>query len=231
MVYRALFFENIIYSLIWRIHSMTMVSVFEKAAREYDAWFDRNRAVYEAEIMALRRFPSPEGRSLEIGVGTGRFAVPLGIEVGLEPADAMADLAQQRGIKVVRAIAEALPFRDASFNLTVMVTTLCFLRAPFVALGEAARVLQPGGQLLIGMIDKDSPLGQCYEAHKTENAFYRQAHFYPASQVLHWLMQLPFQDMQTCQTLFKELSDITAPEPIRAGHGTGGFVVIAAQRA
>jgi ubiquinone/menaquinone biosynthesis C-methylase UbiE len=209
---------------------MTMISVFEEAAQEYDAWFDRHQPVYESEIMALKRFLPSGGGGLEIGVGTGRFAVPLGLQVGLDPAKAMTDLARQRGTIVVRAVAEALPFGDASFRLAVLVTALCFLQAPFLALGESARILKPGGRLLIGMIDGDSPLGRHYEAHKMESPFYRQAHFYPVSQVLDWLAKLPFQGIQTCQTLFKDLGDITSLEPVHDGHGAGGFVVIAANK-
>ncbi|MFA5111771.1 MAG: class I SAM-dependent methyltransferase [Desulfobaccales bacterium] len=210
---------------------MTIVPVFETAALQYDAWFERHRPVYESEIMALKRFlPSPAG-GLEIGVGTGRFAVPLGLQVGVEPAPAMAEIARRRGILVVRAVAEALPFPDASFRLAMLVATLCFLRDPFLALQEAARILKPGGRLLIGMIDRDSPLGRRYEAQKLESAFYRQARFYPVSQVLDWLAQLPFRDLHNCQTLFKDLGDITTLEPVKPGHGAGGFAVLAADRA
>jgi SAM-dependent methyltransferase len=230
MVCRVLFFENHISSLVWGTPPMTIVPVFEEAAQEYDAWFDRNRVVYESEIMALQRFLPPVQGGLEIGVGTGRFAVPLGLQVGLDPAKGMADLARRRGIKVVRAVAEALPFRDGSFRLAVLVTVLCFLPAPPLALREASRILKPGGRLIIGMIDQDSPLGQRYEAHKRESAFYRQAHFYPVSRVLDWLAKLPFRRVQTCQTLFRDLGEITGLEPVRDGHGAGGFVVIAAER-
>jgi ubiquinone/menaquinone biosynthesis C-methylase UbiE len=209
---------------------MTIVPVSEEAASEYDAWYDRNRAVYESEIMALKRFLPPPVGGLEIGVGTGRFAVPLGLQIGVDPAAAMAALASRRGIAVIRAVAEALPFRDASFRLAVLVTVLCFLPDPFLALRETARILKPGGRLIIGMINRDSPLGQCYEARKMKSDFYRQAHFYPVSQVLDWVAQLPFQGVQTCQTLFKDLGDITSPESVKDGHGTGGFAVIAAQR-
>ncbi|MFZ5448145.1 MAG: class I SAM-dependent methyltransferase [Thermodesulfobacteriota bacterium] len=209
---------------------MTIVSIFEEAAQEYDAWFDRNRAVYESEIMALKRFLPSAGRGLEIGVGTGRFAVPLGIRVGVEPAAAMAELARRRGIIVIRGLAEALPFRSGSFDLVVMVTVICFIRDPFLALTEAARTLKPGGHIIIGMIDKASPLGRGYEAHKSESKFYRQAHFYTVNQALDWLTKLPFRITQTCQTLFKDLGEITDPESVQTGHGAGGFAVIAAQR-
>ncbi len=209
---------------------MTNASVFDAAALEYDAWFDRHRQVYESEIMALKRFlPSPAG-GLEIGVGTGRFAVPLGLKIGVEPSVAMAEIARQRGILVVRAVAEALPFPDASFHLAMLVTTLCFLRDPYLALQEAARILRPGGRLLIGMIDQDSPLGRRYEAQKLESAFYRQAQFHLVSRVLEWLTRLPFRGVQACQTLCRDLRDLSAPEPVQPGHGAGGFAVIAADR-
>jgi len=38
----------------------------------------------------------PEGlNGMEVGVGTGRFALPLGIRVGVEPADNMARIAKE----------------------------------------------------------------------------------------------------------------------------------------
>ena len=207
-----------------------LVQIFAESAQEYDAWFDRHRLVYESELRALKRFMGSGGIGLEIGVGTGRFAVPLGIKIGVEPAKSMADMARQRGIRVIRAVGEFLPFRSASFHLALLVTTLCFLRDPQRALAEATRILQPGGQILIGMIDRDSPLGRSYEAHKPESTFYRQANFYSISQVLEWLARLNYRQVEVCQTLFGELSGITHLEPVRAGHGNGGFVVIAAQK-
>jgi SAM-dependent methyltransferase len=207
-----------------------IVEIFAASAREYDAWFDRYPLIYESEIRALKRFIGSGGISLEVGVGTGRFAVPLGIEVGVEPATAMAGMAQSRGIKVYRAVAEALPFRRDSFDLVMLVTVLCFLRDPFLSLSEASRVLKPGGRILIGMIDKDSPLGQSYEAHKQESKFYRQANFFSIAQVLEWLARLNYRQVEICQTLFRELSDITHLEPVRTGHGEGGFAVLTAQK-
>jgi SAM-dependent methyltransferase len=206
------------------------IHVFEELADRYDAWFDRHPWAYEAEIRACQEFLAPHVRGLEIGVGTGRFAGPLGIAVGVEPAAAMAAMAHRRGIKVYRAVAEALPFRRHSFDLVVMVTVICFLRDPFLALTEATRVLQPGGQILLGMIDKDSPLGQSYEAHKQESDFYRQARFYAVSQAVGWLEQLAYGQVETCQTIYHELPGLTGREPVRRGHGQGAFVVIAARK-
>jgi SAM-dependent methyltransferase len=207
-----------------------IIQLFEEAAQKYDAWFDRNPWAYESEILALKKFLAPQVRGLEIGVGTGRFAVPLGVAVGVEPTAAMADIARRRGIKVYRAVAEALPFRRDSFDLLVLVTVICFLRDPLLALTEATRVLKPGGQILLAMIDKDSPLGRSYEAHKGESEFYRQARFYSVGQAVGWLEKLAYEQVETCQTIYHDLSGLTGLEPVGRGHGQGAFAVISARK-
>ena len=163
-------------------------------------------------------------------MGTGRFAVPLGIRIGVEPAKAMADIAQKRGIKVYKAKAEKLPFDDSSFDFVLIVVTICFVQDPIQALREAKRVLKPGGYIIIGMIDKESFLGKLYESKKKESKFYRHANFYSTRQVLDWLKNFEFEHIKTCQTIFKNPKKITAVEPVKEGHGEGGFVVITAQK-
>jgi len=207
-----------------------IIRIFEEAAPEYDAWFEKHRLAYESELLALQRFLVPGGRGLEIGMGTGRFAPSLSIEVGVEPAKAMAGMAQKRGIKVVMATAEALPFGSGTFHLAAMVTVLCFLREPLQALEEATRVLQPGGQILIGMLDKESPLGRWYETHQQDSKFYRLARFYAVGQVLDWLKSLAYEQVESCQTIFTDLTKMTRPDPIKNGHGEGLFAVISARK-
>ena len=206
------------------------IRIFEQHARDYDAWFEVNSYAYESEVLALRSLLPRGGTGLEVGVGTGRFTVPLGIKVGVEPAHAMAEIARKRGIEVYEVRAEVLPFDDESFDFVVMVTTICFLRDPLHALHEAGRVLKLRGHLIIGMIDKDSSLGKVYEAKKGESTFYRYAHFYSVTQVIEWLRELGYGTIRTCQTIFKNPEEITSLEPVKEGYGEGGFVVISAQK-
>ena len=138
---------------------MKNIEIFEEHAAEYDEWFDDNAAAYQSEILALRDIIPTAATGLEVGVGTGRFAEPLGIGIGVEPAKAMAEMARKRGIDVHEARAEALPFQNESFDFVLMVTIICFLENPMQALVEAKRVLKPGGVIIIGMIDCNSPLG------------------------------------------------------------------------
>jgi ubiquinone/menaquinone biosynthesis C-methylase UbiE len=80
----------------------------------------------------------------------------------------MASIARQRGIEVYEASTEVLPFDNESFDFVVMVATICFLRNPIQALQEVRRVLTPRGHIVMGMIDKDSHLGEACEAKKSE---------------------------------------------------------------
>jgi ubiquinone/menaquinone biosynthesis C-methylase UbiE len=206
------------------------IQVFEMFAGEYDRWFESNSFAYESEVLALRRFVPEHNNGLEVGVGTGRFAVPLGVRIGVEPAQAMANIARKRRIEVYEAMAEALPFADESFDFVLMVTMICFLQDPVQALLEAKRVLKPGGHVIVGMIDRDSFLGRIYESKKENSKFYRHAHFYSVKQVLAWLKKLGYDGTKICQTIFKTPEDLTSIEPIKEGYGEGGFVVVSAQR-
>ncbi len=102
------------------------------------------------------------GYGMEIGVGTGRFAEPLGIKTGVEPSKRMREIAQRRGIQVLYGVAEELPFEDFRFDFVLMVTTVCFVDDIGKALLEAHRVLSDGGFLIIGFIDRNSIMGKIY---------------------------------------------------------------------
>src|SRR5579863_8743760 len=99
---------------------------------------------------------SPNKTGVEIGVGTGRFAQPLHIKFGIEPSENMAQLAEKRGIKVYRTLAEDLPIGNETFDFALMVTTVCFLSDIPKAFGEVHRILKPGGEIILGIIDKNS---------------------------------------------------------------------------
>ncbi|MBT0666461.1 methyltransferase domain-containing protein [Geobacter pelophilus] len=207
---------------------MAKTIAFDRQTAAYDAWFDKNNGLYQAELEALRAFIPSNGHGVEIGVGTGRFAAPLGISVGVEPAQQMAELARQRGIEVLEGVAEALPFDDISFDFVVMVTVVCFLDDITKAFKEAWRILKPGGNLVVGFINRESELGRVYDQKKEQSCFYRDATFYSASEVEKLLINAGFSGVSYRQTLFPgEPTDLSIAE----GYDKGGFVVIKVQKA
>jgi SAM-dependent methyltransferase len=207
---------------------MARAAAFEANVARYEAWFGDHEAAYLSELLALRTFVPCEGRGLEIGVGTGRFAAPLGVQVGVDPSPAMLARAAARGVEAIEGAAERLPFADASFDHALFVTALCFVGSPAAALAEALRVLRPGGRLVIGFIDRESALGRLYLARQHESVFYREATFLSAGEVERLLVDAGFSIDAWGQTLSRPLAEALEIEPARPGRGQGAFVVVSA---
>jgi len=74
---------------------------FDVYHERYEEWFDINQAAYISELLALRPFIPAGGNGIEVGVGSGRFAAPLGISIGIDPSSSMLSYAIARGIKGV----------------------------------------------------------------------------------------------------------------------------------
>ena len=203
---------------------MAKTSAFEDFSEEYDEWFDRNKEKYEAELCALKNFIPTNGLGLEVGVGSGKFADPLGIKIGVEPSPEMAEKARKLGIQVLPGIAENLPIQNSTFDFVLMVTTICFVDDLKKSFQEASRVLKKDGFILIGFIDKESELGKVYRANKDKSHFYNIAEFFSTKEVLTCLNESRFGSFETKQTIFP--GDDT--QRIENGFGTGSFVVIKA---
>jgi SAM-dependent methyltransferase len=94
----------------------------------------------------------PGERFLEIGFGGGallRAAESIGVKVsGVDLSEAMVRRAKSLDVHV--ASAEALPFENGYFDKAASLNSLYFWPDPERALAEIARVLRPGGRLLLG---------------------------------------------------------------------------------
>ena len=174
---------------------MPRTEPFDEYTNEYDDWYDKNELAYQSELAAIRRILPPFEKAVEIGVGTGRFAAELGIKQGLEPSPKMAAIASKRGIDVIEGMAEKLPYEDSGFDFVLMVTVICFLDDIAGAFAEALRILRPGGHIIVGFIDLNSPLGKVYNEHKAASPFFKIATFHSMDEISHLLNEAGFKNV------------------------------------
>lgn len=206
------------------------IAPFETDTARYEKWFEVHKNVYLSELNAIRAILPEYSRGLEVGVGTGRFSHPFGIRNGIDPSRNALNLARKRGIEVVAGVGEALPYARKSFDLALIVTTICFFSDVSAALKEVFSVLRPTGSLVIGYVDKYSTLGREYQEKRSGSPFYRSATFIGTSELSQSLLAAGFDDLVFVQTVFKRLEEIKEVEPVKQGFGEGSFVAVRAKK-
>jgi SAM-dependent methyltransferase len=208
---------------------MARTGAFDIHTEEYEDWFKRNSFAYLSEIELLKSL-LPGGRGLEIGVGSGLFAEPLGIEFGVDPSLSMAALAKERNISVAAGTAEELPVGSITFDFALMVTSICFVDDPLASLREAHRAVIPGGKLLLGFVDRQSPLGEEYLEKKDSSLFYPEAVFYSTSELMDYCREAQWRPLSVRETLREHPSRLSKEEGWYDGHGAGGFTAILCEK-
>ena len=205
-----------------------MSGIFDKHYKRYDAWYDKNKFVYLSELEAIKKVLPKEGKGLEIGVGTGRFAAPLDITMGIDPSMAMIHIAEERGVNVRWGFGENLPFFEDTFDYAAIIITICFVKNPLKVLREAYRVLVNNGKLIIGIIDKNSFLGRYYQ--KKKSIFYKEANFFGVRELAGLLEKEGFESLEYYQTIFGLPDEICSIQKPQKGFGKGDFAVITAEK-
>jgi ubiquinone/menaquinone biosynthesis C-methylase UbiE len=171
---------------------MAKIESFEKYCLEYEEWFEKNSDLYEEELKTLKSLVKDAKNGVEIGIGTGRFAIPVGIEIGVEPSSEMAKISVSKGLKVISGIAENLPFEDAKFDFATMITTVCFVDDILKSFKEVYRILKQDGFFVVGYVDKNSKLGIKYQQKSKKSKFYTNAMFYSSNEIIQYLKKAGF---------------------------------------
>lgn len=204
-----------------------MLEVFRDRARDYDAWYERHPQLYRSELMAASTFNCQGG--VEIGVGTGRFAAPLGIAAGVDPVREMLRLAP-RELDLVEGVGEMLPLKDGAYPCALIVVTICFVQDPEALLREAARA---AGRVVACIVPRESPWGSLYsELGRGGHPFYSRARFYTVREVVG--MAKGLKPVRLVATLFAPPPGAGEEEPTEASIDEAeraGFACIEFKRA
>lgn len=165
-------------------------SSFEREnAKRYDKWYEspegRQADKLEKDLFLKLVNPKKGQTLLDIGCGTGHFSFwfhdlglkVTGVDTSLNMLGVAVDSLKHEEIKLVRGDAHSLPFQDKSFDLTVMITTLEFLREPRKAVEEAFKVSK--SKVFLGVLSRWSILS-LRRRLKTlfRGSIYQKAKFY-----------------------------------------------------
>ena len=121
-------------------------------------------AALEMRLLLELAGPLAGRQLLDVGCGDGALACTVAARgasvTGVDPDLAMLAAARARAldqglhVRCLEGSLERLPFPDASADLVVAVTVLCFVPRAGVAVRELARVLRPGGRLVLGELGR-----------------------------------------------------------------------------
>lgn len=139
---------------------------FDVSADSYGRFMGRySRPLASAMVDLVKA--RPDQRILDVGCGPGALTTELADRFGArglyaaDPSESFVHALQRRcaGAFVVRAVAEQLPFADASFDLTLAQLVVHFMTDPVAGLREMARVTRPGGTVAASVWDQSHDRG------------------------------------------------------------------------
>lgn len=167
-------------------------ALFDSKADTYDSWYLTPLGAYEDELenaLIFKHAGIVRGKTvLDVGCGTGLYSIRLSesgadvtaVDISSKMIEIARRKAQDRGqyIWFDQADMAQLPYKNGTFDLVMSVTALEFAEDPLAALMEMARVLRPGGKLVVGVLNSDSPWADARrERARHEESVYGSANF------------------------------------------------------
>jgi malonyl-CoA O-methyltransferase len=140
------------------IDTARVVTDFDRSAETYECEARLQFQILSQLVDLCRPYLAPHSHVLDVGCGTGWLVHALNERAldwklqGMDISFSMCQMAQRKGISVMRARAESLPCADASYD--VVFSSLCvqWLDTPQKFIREALRVLKPNGILAIATL-------------------------------------------------------------------------------
>ncbi|MFP3860571.1 MAG: class I SAM-dependent DNA methyltransferase [Bacteroidales bacterium] len=228
---------------------------FDQYANKYDAWFMENETLLRSEVALVAKSLENPGKTLSIGCGSGLFESFLkkdyGIEVkeGIEPSEAMAEIARKRGMEVRIGTAEESNYGTDEYDTILFNGTPSYISDIQAAFEKAYYALKKDGHIVVIDVPKEGSFALLYNLAKTvgswDNALFKDVRpqsVYPIEFVkdANWrttlekveeLKKAGFSDFQFFQTLTTHplYSNDEFEEP-KKGYREGNYVAIRAKK-
>lgn len=226
---------------------------FDQYASQYDAWFLENRNVLYSEVNLVASVLRDAGRILSVGCGSGLFEKILreerdiDIRDGIEPSEAMAEIARKRGMTVAISTAEEADFGNSDYNTILFNGTPSYIDGLADVVRKAYEALPAGGRIVLIDVPKESSYGVlynlakalgtwnhpllqgCYPPNPYPIEFVDVAKWRTTAEKIEMLESAGFRDLAFAQTLTTHplYSDIIEEQPVE-GYDRGDYVAITA---
>lgn len=228
---------------------------FDTYANKYDAWFMENELLFKSELALVAHFLKNPGRAFSVGCGSGLFEYFLkkdyGIEVkeGLEPSEAMADIARKRGMEVKVAPIEESSLGSGMYDTILFNGTPSYISDLHAAFEKAFYALKEGGQIVVLDVPKEGSFALLYNLAKTVGSwddmmfdgvkpkavypieFVKDANWRTTQEKIDLMKQSGFKGFRFAQTLTGHpLYADNQFEIPREGYQSGDYVAICANK-
>jgi len=172
--------------------------LFDSRADTYDSWYTTPLGAYIDELeknLVFRHLGIVRGKTaLDAGCGTGLYSIrlaELGADVtAVDVSPKMLEVARRKAhdrgqyVWFDEADMTKLPYENRTFDIVLSVTALEFTQEPLAAIMEMARVLRPGGKLVVGVLNGDSPwINARREQEPRDESVYGSAHFFSPAEL------------------------------------------------
>ncbi len=226
---------------------------FDEYSSKYDEWFLKNLNVLASEAALLAYFLAEPGKAFSVGCGTGLFEAILiqeygiVIEEGLEPSEAMAEVARKRGKKVAIGTAEEYEYGSELYDTIIFNGSPSYISDLKLAFQKSYTALKKGGKIVVLDVPKESSYALLYNLAKETGSwehpslegikppnpypieFVSGANWRSTPEKVEILKVVGFTDFQFAQTLTKHPlysdKEIEQPSP---GYDKGDYVAICA---
>ena len=228
---------------------------FDQYASEYDAWFIENENVLECELRLVATCLEKGKDILSVGCGSGLFEkllkdhYDIDVRKGIEPAEAMADIARKRGMNVTVGTAEEVDYGKECYDIVLFNGCPCYMNDLGLALQKAYDALRPGGKVVVIDVPKESAYGLIYNLALAVGTWdhpllegvqpfmpypielVKQANWRTTRDKAEQIQSVGFEDLQYKQTLTASpcYSHLVVEDP-QEGYDRGAYVAICGTR-